>query len=106
MSQPIPMALGTFVETSQFQLPAGVATQDAKELLGQLALMTKEVFGCDVQVAEDYDPEVPDDRHVVFIVQPRAAMQRLVEMEDQWVKRMRILAPDWESVRLSIRLPE
>jgi hypothetical protein len=95
--------LGDF---SQFPLPAGFAAQDAKELVGQLALMTEEVFECGVQIADDFDPEFPEERHVVFIVQPRAPKQRLVEMEAQWVKRLRSAAPDWEAVRLSIRHPE
>lgn len=106
MSQSIPTPIQSFGNFSELQLPAGSAAEDANELVGQLSLMTQEVFEGDVQVADDFDPKFPDDRHVVFIVQPRAPVQRLVAMEAEWVKRLRSAAPDWEAVRLSIRLPE
>jgi hypothetical protein len=93
-------------DLSQFRLPSGVEHQDAVDLVGQLARMTQELFECDVQIADDCDPAFPEDRNVVFIVQPRASVQKIIDNEARWVKRLRAIAPEWDAVRLSIRLPE
>ncbi len=106
MSQAITLPFEFTGNLSQFRLPSGVAGKDALEMLAQLKRMTQEVFDCEVQIADDCDPEFPDEKNVLLIVKPLASLDQIVQKESQWVKRLRTIAPDWDAVRLSIRLPQ
>jgi hypothetical protein len=82
---------------------AAAPQQAAIEILSRLVRITTSLFGKEVKVVEDCDPEFPDDRYVVFAVDSDMEPADLLRAEQAWVREVRAIAPNWDSVRLSIR---
>jgi hypothetical protein len=82
---------------------AAVVQQAAIDLLSKVISLTTTLFGQEVTVHEEHDPEFPEDRYVVFAVESEMDVADLVRAEQAWVREVRAIAPNWDSLRLSIR---
>lgn len=65
---------------------------------------TTEIFGGEVRVRSDCDPEHPDDRFIVFEVIVGDGSEAALRLEDEWVRRVTSIVPGIGLFRLSISL--
>ena len=61
---------------------------------------TTELFGKNVLVESDCDPEFPDDRYTVFRVE--APVSTAIQLEEEWVRRVNAIVKGADTFRLSI----
>lgn len=52
---------------------------------------------------DDCDPEFPGDHYIVFAVDSDMDPANLLRAEQAWIREVQAIAPNWDSVRLSIR---
>jgi hypothetical protein len=97
------MADVVFDPTASPLEPGDRAERQAFCAVGKIIQITSEMFGREVGVKYDYDPEFPEDGYVVFIVSPSGNPAELVAKEIAWAKAVSGVAKNWESFRLSIR---
>lgn len=79
------------------------ARQHALSTLTEVIAVTSEVFAGPVTVKEDFDPEHPEHRYVVFVVSAEGNATELLAKERLWLERTSQAAADWQDFRLSLR---
>jgi hypothetical protein len=79
------------------------AEKDALSSVCKVIGITTEIFGPNVSVKEDYDPEESDLKYVVLSVEVDDVESGL-QKERQWVSRVRSVSAIWNSFRLSLSI--
>ena len=78
-------------------------TKSAFDIITEIVRVTTRLFGEDVRVYESCDPEFPQDKWVVFAVEPTMEISELLRAEREWVRAMAQIAPECDMARLLIR---
>ena len=76
---------------------------NALSTLTDVITVTTEIFAEPVSVKEDFDPEHPEHRYVVFVVSVAGDAAELLGKERLWLERTSQAAVDWQDFRLSLR---
>ena len=79
------------------------STQEGVAAIVKIIGVTSELFGGEVTLVEDCDPEFPDDRYAVVVAQTQLDPCEVPKTEREWVKRVEAIAPKCDGLRLSIR---
>jgi len=79
------------------------ATREAIELASRIISLTSSLFRAEATFFESCDPEFPGDRYHVVAVETSLSPAEIVRAEQQWISEVISIAPEWESLRLSIR---
>jgi hypothetical protein len=79
------------------------ATRGAIELACRIISVTSSLFDAEATFFESCDPEFPSDRYHVVPVETSLSPAEIVRAEQQWISEVVSIAPEWESLRLSIR---
>jgi hypothetical protein len=79
------------------------ATREAIELACKIIGVTSSLFEGEATFCESCDPEHPSDRYHVVAVETSLSPAEIVRAEQQWIAEVIAIAPEWESLRLSIR---
>lgn len=102
--QQIVISVQTSAPGGTASMPPGLDGR-AGDSLKSVLNITRELFGREVLVQEDCDPESPDDKYVVFAVDVADA-DSAVRLEREWVKRVRPVSSRWPNFRLSLNVNE
>jgi len=73
-------------------------------VLQKVVDLTTELFGKNVQIASDFDPEYPDDKYTVFTVEVAGSSDEIMRTEGEWARRVNSLVKGVDSFQLSIRV--
>ena len=73
------------------------------DIISKLVAVTGELFGGNVSIEEDHDPDFSDERYLVIAAETSLDPKSIVRAELAWIEILTSLAPNWHSVRLSIR---
>ncbi|HEX4143645.1 MAG TPA: hypothetical protein VHY91_08940 [Pirellulales bacterium] len=79
------------------------AAREAIELACKIIGLTSSLFEAEATFFESCDPEFPLDRYHVVAVETSLSPAEIVRAERQWIDEVIAIAPEWESLRLSIR---
>jgi len=81
----------------------GVTPFVSKQVLDAVLEMTKDLFGENVSVKEEADPEIPGERYVVLDVVLRGDVREIVALDQEWHRRLLgTVAENPQGFRLSI----
>jgi hypothetical protein len=80
------------VETGASQMKFSEAATGAVE---QIVAFTAQLFQSPIIVRESYDPEFPGEKHTVFVAQSAADHVAILDLENQWNRRVTQLFPGW-----------
>jgi hypothetical protein len=75
----------------------------SEEAIEQIVAITCQLFQSPVTVKESYDPEFPDEKYTVFVAESGADHATVLNLENQWNRRVTRLVPGWHGFRLSVR---
>ena len=87
-------------EDSESKAPAA---REAIDLACRIISVTSSLFKAEATFCESCDPEFPSDRYHVVAVETSLSPAEIVRAEQQWIAEIIAIAPEWESLRLSIR---
>jgi len=74
----------------------------AVEMLTSLVRVTSELFGGEVTINEDFDPEYPEHRYLVVEATTRLPPKEIVQQERKWIEALLDLGlPPIVDIRLS-----
>ena len=75
----------------------------SQEQLDCILRLTKNMFGDDVSVEVDYDPEWPGESYVVFLVAASGELHELLQKQYQWHREVaELVESKTELIRISI----
>jgi hypothetical protein len=79
------------------------ATRETIELACTIISLTSTLFQGEATFFESCDPAFPTDRYHVVAVETPLSPAEIVRAEQRWISEVISIAPEWESLRLSIR---
>ncbi|HET6881294.1 MAG TPA: hypothetical protein VFI31_14125 [Pirellulales bacterium] len=84
-------------------LPPAFAPVSAPDALERAKELSCQIFGAPVAIEMNRDPEYPQDEFTLLVVEPSGDIERLLELECEWIRRMAEIVPGLTSFRLAIR---
>src|SRR5687768_4116342 len=73
----------------------GEMANGPQAMVNQIVAMTSQLFQTPATVKESYDPEFPNEKHLVFVAETRADNAAILDLEGQWNRRVTQLFPGW-----------
>lgn len=85
---------------AEFLILQAQSEQKALEMVARVVELTERIFGGPVEIRSSYIPGAPEEKLVVFAVRTTADVPEMLAMEDEWIRQVRAVAPNWHSIRL------
>lgn len=98
--QQVTISVETSLPPASAKAPETAATQSS-DVLACVMRITRDLFGENVEMAEDYDPESPSEKYVVLRVEVPDS-ESAVRLESEWLSKVRCFSRQLTNFRLSL----